>query len=73
MKCNQQRALGNVDPQFADLLNRLRDLQASARYVRGELRLTSADGVGMLDVARAMLVALQVETPRIFRGEDEGA
>lgn len=70
-KFNQQRGLGNVDPQFADLLNRLSDLRSSARYVRGELRLTAAEGAGMLDVARAMLAALHAETPRIFR-EEEG-
>lgn len=53
-KFNQQRALGNVDPQFADLLNRLTELRGSARYVRGELRLTPAEGAGMIDMACAI-------------------
>jgi HEPN domain-containing protein len=72
-KFNQQRALGNVDPQFADILNRLGDLRGSARYVRGQLRLTPAEGAGMIDVARAMLAALRAETPKIFRDGDEPA
>jgi HEPN domain len=72
-KFNRQRALGNVDPQFADLLNQLSELRASARYVRGALRLTPAEGAGMLDVSRAMLAALHAETPKIFRGADEAA
>jgi uncharacterized protein (UPF0332 family) len=72
-KFNQQRVLGNVDPQFADLLNRLSDLRGSARYLRGELRLTSAGGMEMIDVARAMLAALRAETPKILRGGDEAA
>jgi HEPN domain-containing protein len=70
-KFNQQRALGNVDPQSADLLNRLGDLRGPARYVRGELQLSATEARQMIDVARAMEAALRAETPKIHREGNE--
>jgi HEPN domain-containing protein len=70
-KFNQQRALGNVDPHFAELLNSLTGLRDPARYARGDLALTSDEGADMLAVARAMLAALRAETPPIHRLERE--
>lgn len=70
---NQQRALGNVDPQFAELLNALTAQRQSARYVRGDFRMSVSEGRQMIGVARAMLEALRAETPTIFRATDESA
>ena len=61
---NSERRMGNVDPRFADLLNRLRDVRGSARYLRGDLLLDAREAEEMIAVAEEMLEAARAAIPR---------
>jgi len=70
-KYNLWSKLGNTERRFADLLNRLPDLRSSARYVRGDLGLTTDEATVMLAVAEDMLAALINSVPKRARIRDQ--
>ena len=51
---NQWRHLGNTDPHYAALLNKLTDLRSSSRYLQGDSRLTHEEAKEMVGVAEDM-------------------
>lgn len=54
-KYNLWGHLGNVDAKHTGLLNELQRLRSSARYLRGDLALTSDEAKDMLSVANGMI------------------
>lgn len=62
--------LGNTDARYAALLNQLGNMRGAARYLNGELTLTSAEAAAMLAVLDEMAeyVRAAVEEPVSERG-----
>jgi hypothetical protein len=64
---NRQAGLGNVDPRFAKLLNRLSDLRDGVRYSPEPPQVTVAQQEEFLSLAREMWSATEVLLPRRIR------
>lgn len=64
VRFNLERKHDNVDPRFADLLNRLWKLRERARYLAGEVELTEAEMDEMFAVAEEMHHLLVATSPR---------
>jgi len=64
---NQWRKLGNADPRYVELLNRLSTLRYQARYLQKDLKLTVDEARNMLTVAEEMFKALCANAPKRVR------
>jgi hypothetical protein len=64
VRFNLERKHDNVDPRFAELLNRLWKLRERARYLAGEVELTQAEMDEMLGAAEEMHEVLVATSPR---------
>jgi hypothetical protein len=60
--------MGNIDPQFPRLLQRLAGLRAGSRYLRGAERLTEAEAGTLLEELAAMREHVRARAPQ--RGPD---
>lgn len=61
---NSWSKLGNTDPRYVKLLNRLSLLRSPARYLRKDLKLAPDEAKGMLAVAEEMFETLCATSPR---------
>ena len=68
---NQERALGNVEPRFAELLNRLQDLRGSARYLDNDFMLTEEGAKNMISTAEDMFQTVRESVPERHRTSDD--
>ncbi len=66
-KYNWWGRLGNTDPRFVALLNRLWNLRPPARYLRGDLEITESEARSMYAVADEMFNTLHASVPTRFR------
>jgi uncharacterized protein (UPF0332 family) len=60
---NQWGHLGNTDPRFTGLLNKLSSLRSSARYLERELNITTEEAQDMLAVAEVMFKDTEIRVP----------
>jgi len=60
---NQWGHLGNTDPRFTGLLNKLSSLRSSARYLERELTVTPEEAQDMLAVAEVMFKDAEIRVP----------
>ena len=63
--------LGNTDPRYVTLLNRLAPLRGPARYLEKDLELTIEEATDMLATAKDMLESLRASVPRRVRIEQD--
>jgi uncharacterized protein (UPF0332 family) len=61
---NQWRHLGNTEPRYAALLNRLASLRGPSRYLQEKFHLTADDAKDMLEVAEDMFKDCSMRVPQ---------
>ncbi len=67
---NQERNLGNVEPRYVDLLNRLQDLRGSARYLDKDFTLTEEEAKNMIGTAEDMFETVRESVPERHQTSD---
>jgi hypothetical protein len=62
--------MGNTDPRYVQLLNRLTNLRGSARYLDKDFSLSPNEAKDMLDTAEDMLETLRNTAPERYKLSD---
>jgi HEPN domain-containing protein len=65
-KYNWWGKMGNTDPRYVKLLNRLSNLRSTARYLQGDYSLDNYEGKEMLDTAEDMYKDLRNRAPERY-------
>jgi uncharacterized protein (UPF0332 family) len=68
---NQEGNLGNVEPRFVELLNRLQALRGSARYLDNDFSLSAEEAREMLSTGKYMFETLRETVPQHYKTGNE--